>query len=108
MRTHPNTDIAVVPTLLLCDLDREHFVTDEEFEVAVTKTIANFEKMLGVRSTLLWTGSGVHFNLPQSVIKALEKIDDFNQFPEPSRKIKRLLGSTRMLGILLWTIAYVV
>jgi len=80
------TGIMFVPTILLCDLDREHFGTDEEFEATVTKTINNFEKILGVRPTLLWTGSGVHFILPQSIIKPLEKLDDFKQFLEPSRK----------------------
>jgi hypothetical protein len=80
------TGTMFVPNTLLCDLDREHFGTDEEFEAAVTKTMANFEKILGVRPTLLWTGGGVHFILPQSVIKSFEEIDDFNQFPEPSRK----------------------
>jgi len=80
------TGIVFAPTILLCDLDREHFGTNEEFEAVVTKIMVNFEKILGVRPTLLWTGSGVHFILPQSIIMPLEKIEDFNQFAEPSRK----------------------
>jgi hypothetical protein len=79
------TRIMFVPALLLCDLDREHFGSDEEFEAAVTKTMVNFQNILGVRPTLCWTGSGVHFILSQSIM-ALEKIKDFNEFAEPSRQ----------------------
>jgi hypothetical protein len=80
------TGIAFVPTLLLCDLDKEHFVTDEEFEAATAKTCQNFKEILGANPTQLWTGNGYHFIQPQSIIKPLEKIDDFKQDIEPSRK----------------------
>jgi hypothetical protein len=80
------TGIMFVPTLLLIDLDREHFGTDEVFEAAATKTIANIKKILGANPTILWTGGGYHYLIPQSIIKPLEKIDDFKQFLEPSRK----------------------
>jgi hypothetical protein len=76
------TGIAFVPTLLLCDLDKEHFVTDEEFEAAAAKTCQNFKEILGANPTQLWTGSGYHFIQPQSIIKPLEKIDDFKQFAD--------------------------
>jgi len=45
----------------------------------------NFKEILGSNPTQLWTGNGYHFIQPQSAI-ALEKIDDFNEFAEPSRK----------------------
>jgi hypothetical protein len=77
--------IAFIPSLLLCDLDREH-VTDEEFEAAAVKTCQNFKEILGANHTQLWTGSGYHFIQPQSVIMPLESIDDFKQFAEPSRR----------------------
>jgi hypothetical protein len=79
------TGILFVPGLLLIDLDREHF-TNDEFEAAAAKTISNFKEILAARPTWLWTGGGYHFILPQSVIEPLEKIEDFNQEPEPSRK----------------------
>jgi hypothetical protein len=76
------TGIAFIPSLLLCDLDKEHFVTDEEFEVDAAKTCQNFKEILGANPTQLWTGSGYHFIQPQSIIKPLEKIDDFKQFAD--------------------------
>jgi hypothetical protein len=47
------TGIAFVPTLLLCDLDKEHFVTDEEFEAAAAKTCQNFKEILGANPTIM-------------------------------------------------------
>lgn len=79
------TGIVFVPSLLLCDLDKEHFRTAEEFEAAADKTLVNFKEILGARPTVLWTGGGYHIIQPQSAI-AIEKIEDFNQFAEPSRK----------------------
>ncbi len=81
------TGIAFIPSLVLCDLDREHFRTNEEFEAAAAKTCQNFKEILGANPTQLWTGSGYHFIQPQSIIKPLQKIDDFKQFAEPSRKL---------------------
>src|SRR5215472_4646883 len=46
--------IAFIPSLLLCDLDREHFVTDEEFGAATVKTCQNFKEILGANHTQLW------------------------------------------------------
>ena len=67
--------------LVLCDLDKEHFRTAEEFEATAKKILLNFRNILGSTPTQLWTGSGYHFLQPQSVI-ALEGIEDFNQFKE--------------------------
>jgi hypothetical protein len=80
------TGIMFVPTLSFIDLDREDFETDEKFEVVLSKTLVNIKKILGTNPTVLSTGGGKHFLIPQSIIKPLEKIGDFKQFPEPSRK----------------------
>jgi len=79
------TGLRLTSSLLLCDLDKEHFRTAEEFEATAKKTLLNFRKILGSTPTQLWTGSGYHFLQPQSAI-ALETIEDFNQFAGPSRK----------------------
>jgi hypothetical protein len=74
----------IEPSILLVDIDREQFDTIESFELAATKTYSNFNEILDAQPTQLWTGNGYHFIQPQSAI-VLEKIEDFNEFDQPSR-----------------------
>ena len=50
----------IAPSVLLVDIDKEHFNPSEEFELAVVRTYTNFYNMLGCKPTQLFTG-GVHF-----------------------------------------------
>ena len=75
----------IAPSVLLVDIDKEHFKTVEEFELTVTRTYSNFHDILGSRPTQLWTGGGVHFIQPQSA-PVLEKIKDFQKFDQSSRR----------------------
>jgi hypothetical protein len=88
----------IAPTVLMVDIDREHFTTTEEFELVTAKTYTNFEKILGSRPTQLWSGGGRHFLTSQSA-PVLEKIDEFSKFDEPSRKFleyeERLLSDNK-------------
>jgi Primase X len=69
----------MAPSTLVADLDREHFKTTEEFELATENTYANFNKMLDGRPTQMWTGNGYHFLMPQFAI-IIEKIERFKKF----------------------------
>lgn len=77
----------IEPSQSLVDIDKKQFDTIELFELAAKNTYSNFQNMLGrdCEPTWLWTGGGYHFLLPQS-IPVLEKIDDFKEFSQPSRK----------------------
>lgn len=75
----------IAPSLLLADLDREHFATTEEFELAAAKTYANFKEILGSEPTQLWTGRGYHFILRQNAF-VFERVEEFKKFHEPSRR----------------------
>lgn len=75
----------IAPTVLLVDVDKEHFKTTEEFEQCVTKTYSNFHNILESRPTVLWTGGGIHFLTPQKV-DVFEKSIKFGKFDQPSRK----------------------
>ena len=72
----------IAPSILLVDIDKEHFKTIEEFELAITKTSTNFH--LGSNPTILSTGGGAHFLAPQQA-PVFEKWDRFNKFDQPSR-----------------------
>lgn len=69
----------------LVDIDKEHFRTLEEFELAAARTYTNFNNILGSRPTQLFTGGGYHFLTPQHV-PVLEKIEEFSKFDQPSRR----------------------
>jgi hypothetical protein len=71
--------------VLLVDIDKEHFVTTELFELAAAKSLSNFKEILGSQPTQLWTGGGYHFIMSQSV-PVLENIEDFQKFDQPSRR----------------------
>ncbi|MGA9153702.1 MAG: hypothetical protein WBZ36_24230 [Candidatus Nitrosopolaris sp.] len=75
----------IAPTVLMVDIDKEHFGTPEEFELATTKTYSNFHNVLSSRPSVLWTGGGRHFLTPQSV-PVFEKLDKFSKFDQPSRR----------------------
>lgn len=64
-----NTSIA--PSVLLVDIDKEHFKTSEEFELTAARTYSNFQKILGSRPSVLWTGGGYHFLTPQKLHRYL-------------------------------------
>lgn len=71
--------------MLLVDIDEEHFEAPEEFELAASRTYSNFQKILGSRPSVFWTGGGYHFIQPQKV-PVLEKIEDFQKFDQSSRR----------------------
>ena|SRR5215467_12544885 len=73
----------IAPTVLLVDIDKEHFKTDEEFESAATRTYSNFYNILGCRPTQLATGGGKHFLIRQEV-DVFEKSVNFGKFDQPS------------------------
>jgi hypothetical protein len=75
----------IAPSVLVADIDREHFNTTEEFELVTTRTYSNFQMILGSRPTILWTGGGRHYLIRQKV-PVFEKLEKFSKFDEPSRK----------------------
>jgi len=75
----------IAPTVLLADIDKEHFKTPEEFELAATRTYSNFHNILGSKPTQLWTGGGYHFIQPQ-LVSVFEKSVKFGKFDQPSRR----------------------
>jgi len=75
----------ITPSVLLVDIDKEHFKTVEEFKSTATRTYSNFHDVLGSRPTQLWTGGGLHYIQPQHV-PVFEKWDRFNKFDQPSRR----------------------
>jgi len=78
----------IAPSLLLVDLDREQFASDEEFELVATKTYSNFKEILGSEPTQLRTGGGYHFILRQNAF-IFEKYEEFKKFDQPSRRFMR-------------------
>jgi hypothetical protein len=80
----------IAPSTLLVDIDKgdKQFKTAQEFELCISKTRANFKKILGSQPTELWTGGGIHFVQPQSA-PIFEKIPDFNTFKQSSIKFMR-------------------
>jgi len=78
----------IAPSLLLVDIDREHFDTTEQFELCAAKTIKNFKELLDAQPTQLFTGNGYHFIQPQFAI-ILEKVERFKKFGHPSRDFMR-------------------
>jgi hypothetical protein len=62
----------IAPSILLVDIDKEHFKTAEEFELTATRTCTNFNDILGS-------------HLPQHAF-VLEKVDKFSKFDQPSRR----------------------
>jgi hypothetical protein len=75
----------IAPSTLLVDIDKEHFRTLEEFELAVVRTYTNFNNILGSKPTQLFTGGGTHLLTPQRV-PVLEKLEEFSKFNQPSRR----------------------
>jgi hypothetical protein len=88
----------IAPSLLLVDIDREHFETTEQFELCAIKTIKNFKELLDAQPTQLWTGGGYHFILPQFAI-VLEKVEKFKKFGHPSRDFMRFEEISRRVPI---------
>jgi len=88
IRAYLDTCTDMAPSTLFVDLDREHFKTVEEFELAAHKTYANFKEMLDARPTQLWSGNGYRFINPQSAL-VLEKNEKFKKFPHVSRDFLR-------------------
>ena len=75
----------IAPSILLVDIDKEHFKTAEEFELTATRTRTNFNDILGSQPTQLFTGGGYHFIQPQHAF-VLEKVYKFSKFDQPSRR----------------------
>jgi hypothetical protein len=75
----------IAPTVLLVDIDREHFRIAEEFESVVTRTYSNFYDVLGSRPTQLATGGGIHF-LARQQVGVFEKSETFSKFDQPGRR----------------------
>jgi hypothetical protein len=53
------------PNFIFIDIDNSLFKTDEELWIAAEKTCKNIEQTLGGRSTVLWSGNGVHIYVNQ-------------------------------------------
>jgi hypothetical protein len=81
------------PTHIFIDIDRQHFVTDQEFEQAVQETLHNIRRTFGsdVSPTLNISGNGVHIHLPIDMPTSLERVEELSQFKDASIEFLRYL-----------------
>src|SRR5919197_6429017 len=72
------------PNFIFMDIYRCLYTTDKEFWGAVQETYNNIEQTLGARSTVLWSGNGVHICQPVQAV-VLEQESQFAKFDQPSQ-----------------------
>jgi hypothetical protein len=80
----------IAPRLLLADVDKLLFKSNELFEKTVRKTLQNFKEMVDSAPTMVWSGGGYHFMQPIDAI-VLEKAKEFEKFQQPSRRFMQFL-----------------
>jgi hypothetical protein len=76
------------PNFIFIDIDRCLFRTEEEFWGAVKETSKNIVQTLGGKSSILWSGNGVHICQPVEAV-VLEQESKFAQFDHPSQTFLR-------------------
>jgi hypothetical protein len=82
------------PELLFIDLDLSDFNNKESLQIALNKTLKNIREKLdndnnNAYPTVLWSGNGYHIILPVYCPIELERIQEFQEFHNPSERFLR-------------------
>ena len=81
-----------IPELLFIDLDLSNFNTEKSLQIALNKTLKSIKEKLGKNNahpTVLWSGNGYHIILPVFCPLELERIQEFQEFDNPSERFLR-------------------
>jgi hypothetical protein len=80
------------PELLFIDLDLSDFNSKESLQIALNKTLRNIKEKLDnnndAHPTVLWSGNGYHIILPVYCPIELERIQEFQEFDNPSERFE--------------------
>lgn len=80
------------PELLFIDLDLSSFKIKKSLKIALNNTLKSIKEKLAnnnVHPTVLWSGNGYHIILPVYCPKELERIQEFQEFENPSERFLR-------------------
>ena len=77
--------------MLFIDLDLSDFKSKRSLEEALNKTLKNIKEKLdkNANPTVLWSGNGYHIILPAFCPRELERIQEFQEFDNPSERLLR-------------------
>jgi hypothetical protein len=80
-----------IPELLFIDLDLSDFTSKKSLQIALNKTLRNIKEKLdnNAHPTILWSGNGCHIILPVYCPIELERIEEFQEFDNPSERFLR-------------------
>ena len=80
-----------IPELIFIDLDLSNFNTKKILQVTLNKTLKNIKEKLdnNTHPTVLWSGNGYHVILPIYCPIELERIQEFQEFENPSERFLR-------------------
>ena len=80
-----------IPNLLFIDLDLADFDSNKRsLQLALNQTLKNIKKKLDTaHPTILWSGNGYHVILPVYCPRELERIQEFQEFNNPSERYLR-------------------
>jgi Primase X len=80
-----------IPDLLFIDLDLSNSNSKKSLQLALNKTLKNIKEKLdrNVHPTVLWSGNGYHIILPIYCPLELERIQEFQEFENPSERFLR-------------------
>jgi hypothetical protein len=81
-----------IPDLLFIDLDLSNFTSEESLQIALNKTLSSIKEKLAnnnAHPTVLWSGNGYHIILPVNCPVELERIQEFQEFDNPSERFLR-------------------
>ncbi len=80
------------PELLFIDLDLSHFNNKKSLQIVLNNTLKNIKEKLpnhNAHPTVLWSGNGYHIILPVNCPIELERIQEFQEFDNPSERFLR-------------------
>ena len=80
-----------IPELLFIDLDLSNFNTKKSLQIGLDNTLKSIKEKLGnnAHPTILWSGNGYHIILPVFCPMELERIQEFQEFDNPSERFLR-------------------
>ena len=80
-----------IPELIFIDLDLSDFNTKKSLQIALNKILQNIKEKLenNAHPTILWSGNGYHIILPVYCPLELERIQEFQEFDNPSERFLR-------------------
>ena len=81
-----------IPELLFIDLDLSDFNTKKSLRLTLNKTLKNIKEKLdknNAHPTVLWSGNGYHIILPVFCTIEVERIQEFQEFDNPSERFLR-------------------